>query len=170
MRVIAAVAFLCSVVVAQARVEPIWQGNYFCKASGTGGISFNEQTKTWGPTTFRPRGQYVLSVKEAPKEFQSEFNSATVENPGQYFVTVSEMGEAGSKPIRCDPMGAGWGSNRPVLIFKSGYLQCEHSLSILKVSFGTMRYLNAYLQGYVAGRDNNDDTPSVEIGTCARID
>jgi len=170
MKTVAVIAFLCSAVVAQAQVDPIWQGNYFCKASHVGGVAFNEQTKTWTGTTFRPRGQFVLSVREAPKEVQAQFTSTTTENPGQYYVTVSEMGQPGASPLTCEPVGAGWGSKKPVLIFKAGYLQCEHSLSTLKISFATMRYLNAYLQGYIGGQDNNDNTPSIEIGTCAKID
>jgi hypothetical protein len=34
----------------------------------------------------------------------------------------------------------------------------------------TNRFLGAYLEGYVDGKDNNDDTPFVSGGTCSKID
>ena len=33
----------------------------------------------------------------------------------------------------------------------------------------TMRFRAVYLVGYIDGKDNNDDTPSIKIGTCTKL-
>jgi hypothetical protein len=55
-------------------------------------------------------------------------------------------------------------------IWESGFFYCSDGIGDYTFSIKTYRFLKSYMIGYVGGKDNNDDTPSVQAGTCTKID
>lgn len=52
-----------------------------------------------------------------------------------------------------------------------GFITCEDFGSTIHFNSKTLRFMNAYLMGYVTGDIKSDggDTPSLEIGRCSKL-
>lgn len=75
------------------------------------------------------------------------------------------MGE--KSPYTCSPYQA---DDDGLVATFGGMLNCNAGLSDYRVNLSNMRYTVAYHIGYVDGRDNTENTPSIMGGTCARIE
>jgi hypothetical protein len=49
-------------------------------------------------------------------------------------------------------------------------LTCGNSNSGMIVDFESLRFNEYYTHGFIDGRDSNDDTPSISIGYCAKVE
>ena len=52
---------------------------------------------------------------------------------------------------------------------KSGSLGCSNVFGDLIFNLNTKRYMKSYFIGYIDGKDNIENTPSITIGTCSLI-
>lgn len=127
-------------------------GKYFCKVTAAGGVAWEEARKQWEGATFRPDGSFVVSV--------SSTSGATA---GDYTLSISNMGE--DRPQRCTN-----DRTEPLNISTWGMVRCSAALHEYRISFDELRFIKAYLVGYVSGEDNNDNTPAITIGECTRIE
>jgi hypothetical protein len=57
-------------------------------------------------------------------------------------------------------------SNVPVI---ADQFNRSASMSEYTINLVTNRFFAAYLQGYIDGKENNDNTPAVLAGTCTKI-
>ena len=55
--------FIAIMAVGVSVAQPSKDGTYSCAAETSGGIFYNNQTKKWEGTGFRPLSRFVLSVK-----------------------------------------------------------------------------------------------------------
>ncbi len=50
-----------------------------------------------------------------------------------------------------------------------GVMSCNKIFGEFHFSTKTRRYISTYIAGYIDGRNNNDNTPYVEIGVCSKL-
>ncbi len=50
-----------------------------------------------------------------------------------------------------------------------GVMRCNNLFGTFIFNTKTRRYLSTYIAGYIDGVDNNDNTPSIEIGICTKL-
>ena len=120
---------------------------YLCVADKATGFYFNERTKSWGPTNFRTESKFVLR-RATPQD--------KITDEETFVWVVQELGKSFPSAF-C-----------PQEFSNSGFIRCS-SAEDFQFSRRTMRYLRAYLFGYI-WEDTNSDTPSLEIGRCTRFD
>lgn len=46
---------------------------------------------------------------------------------------------------------------------------CQNFLGHLSINTDSLRMSRTYIIGYTSGQDNNDDTPTIAIGTCVKM-
>ena len=51
----------------------------------------------------------------------------------------------------------------------AGFIFCDLLGGHLRMNKNSLRYIETYEIGYVDGKDNNDNTPYIEIGTCSPL-
>ncbi len=124
--------------------------HYECKSDLVSGYHFDEATRAWTPIQFRSDRTYVirqLTEKERESQFLYPKNSTWgVFEPGDKIQTFScpePDNKDSDRRMTCGGIG--------------------HNLVFGRTS---LRYQRYYVGGYVAGVDNNDDTPFIEIGRC----
>jgi len=154
---------VASATAALFTLAPAWanedySGSYLCIQQSGGGLYYYG-ANGWGGTTFKPEGKFVIRLYD--KTEKPAYDGAKWNN-SFYNVEVSEFG---AKPGTCFG-NADFGT---VEFFgDTSRLECESS-SVFWVDFNTMRFLEAYPYGFIDGKDNNDNTPSMMGGTCAKI-
>jgi hypothetical protein len=136
--------------VAISHAQESIDGTYSCAAESSGGIFYNDRTKKWDGTRFRPFSKFVLKLKYARTAAQGDEYAATV---------TSGSGSESS----CT-------SNRTQLVQvdKLGVLACRTEFYSYKFNLKSGRFIEVYLMGYVGGLDTNDDTPMVSGGGCTK--
>ena len=129
------------------------EGAFSCAAESSGGIFYNDQTKKWEGTRFRPLSKFILRVKYV----------RTAAEGDEYAVTVTPNGRNDALPCV---------SNRTQLaqIDEFGFLACRTQFHNYKFNLKSGRFVEAYLMGYFDDRDTNDDTPVVSGGRCMKIE
>jgi len=129
--------------------QPI-EGAYSCTAESSGGIFYNDRTKKWEGTRFRPFSKFVLKLKYARTGAQGDEYAATV--------TSSSGSESSCASTR----------TQLVQVDEVGFLACRTEFYNYKFNLKSGRFIEVYLMGYVSGRDTNDDTPMVSGGSCIK--
>lgn len=145
---------------AMAQEMTDYSGSYICIDEFGGGLRYDETAKRWQSAKFNPTGRFVLSLTMTNSRPAWE-GSDLME--GVYDATVSEFGR--TEPDVCYGGGEGgkvemWGPT----------LRCTAALESIVINLETMRFLSAYQVGFVEGEDNNNNTPWMMGGTCAKID
>jgi hypothetical protein len=139
--------------------------SYFCTVEFSGGIAFNERFKKWESTTFRPEGKFVLKLKYLKVRTQKDFLGKD-ETVTDFNVTLTQAGS--NLPSPCLSTGDEWSSIVPVSQYD--YFSCYADLSEHYFNLRTNRFLASYMVGFIDGKENNENTPSVSGGTCTKID
>ena len=145
--------FMATITVAVSFAQQATEGTYFCAAESSGGIFYNDQTKKWEGTSFRPLSKFTLRIKYVRTTTQGD----------EYAVTVTPYGRDVALPCT---------SHRTQLaqIDKFNYLGCRTEFYDYKFNLKASRFVEAYLIGYINGHDTNDDTPVVSGGVCTKIE
>ena len=134
---------------------------YYCGDEFSGGVFYNATSKRWESTKFRVSDKFVLRLKFLKSRIDDRLGIE--EKVIDYNVTLTTAGTDYSAPCK----------NYPETIITVGewssLLRCHVNLSEFVFSLKTNRYLRAYLQGYVGGEDNDDNTPHIAGGTCTKI-
>lgn len=129
------------------------EGAYSCAAESSGGIFYNDQTKKWEGTGFRPLSKFILKIKYA----------RTIAEVDEYAVTITPGGR--NDPLLCQSY-----RTQLVQIDELGLLACRTDFYNYKFNLKAGRFVEAYLIGYINGQDINDDTPLVSGGVCTKIE
>jgi len=128
------------------------EGEYYCAAESSGGIVYNERMKKWEGTNFRPFSKFTLKFKYV----------RTTPNGDEYAVTITPEGK--SDVLQCYPYRTQFPQ-----FDEFGYLICRTDFFNYKFNLKAGRFVEAYLMGYINGRDTNEDTPMLSAGTCTKI-
>jgi hypothetical protein len=129
------------------------EGAYSCTAKSSGGIFYNDQTKKWEGTSFRPLSKFTLKLKYVRTTTEGDEYAATITPDGRndafpctaYRTELAQIDELGS-------------------------LVCRTKLYNYKFNLKAGRFVEAYLMGYISGDDTNDDTPVLSGGVCIKIE
>ncbi len=138
---------------------PDYSGSYLCIQEAGGGLYYFGEERGWGGTVFNPKGKFVIKLTkqgEEPAFKDSKLNIAT------YFVVMNDFG---SKEQTCFGLA---GDGTVKLWDNDAVIHCETTTSVW-FSLDTMRFLTAYPYGYLDDTKNNDNTPAMMGGTCAKI-
>jgi hypothetical protein len=120
---------------------------YYCVSEVAGGLWYNEKTKKWEGVSFRPESKFVLKM---------------IFLHSNYDVTVTEAGKEYN--LRCSEHYGKLGVGDQYKSFS-----CTTAVHDYRFNFVTNRFLAIYAHGYVDGKDNDDNTPGIEGGTCTKI-
>jgi len=142
---------MATITFAVSFAQQSQEGTYSCAAESSGGIFYNDQTKKWEGTGFRPLSKFVLRLKYA----------RTTTKGDEYAVTVTPNGRNDALPCI---------SPRTELaqIDEFGFLVCRTEFYNYRFNLNSGRFVEAYLMGYINGHDTNDDTPLVAGGVCKK--
>jgi hypothetical protein len=161
--VLTAAVFLISCQAISAESKDI---SYYCTKDATGGVRYNEKTKKWEATNFKPDGNFVLKMQYLRSYAnKAGFGSSDIT---EYTVTVTIAGSKYAAPCSYDYFYAHTG--REIVPLTNNRLRCDASLVDYTFDLDSNRFLATYLQGYTDGIDNNENTPSISAGTCTKID
>jgi hypothetical protein len=143
--------FVATITVAVSLAQQSNEGAYSCAAESSGGIFYNDQTKRWEGTSFRPLSKFTLKIKYVRTTTERE----------EYTVTVTPNG--GNDAFLCNPYGT-----QLAQIDEFGFLVCRTDFYNYKFNLKAGRFVEAYLIGYISGHDSNADTPAVSGGVCTK--
>lgn len=138
--------------------------SYFCASEFAGGVAYNAVGKRWQGTTFRTRDKFVLKLKLIESAAEQHVGTGKYDI---YSVTITLGGTNFASP--CVKGGMGMEDARKILVGRSGVVECGADLTEYRFNIRNNRFIAAYLAGYVDGVDNNNNTPSIDGGTCTKI-
>jgi len=145
--------FMATMTFAVSFAQESKDGTYSCAAETSGGIFYNNQTKKWEGTSFRPLSKFVLSVKYV----------RTTANVDEYAVTIMPGGSSDALACTAD--------RTPLVQFDEvDFLVCRTKFYNYKFNLKAGRFVEAYLMGYVNGQNTNDDTPVLSGGVCKKVE
>jgi hypothetical protein len=148
-----------------------FSGSYFCTSEAVGGVHFDEVINKWTSTNFEPSAQHIVKI-----EPQSLFKDNIFDEMRTvYTISISAHGKESTSNAYSDYCYTRNDDLRKAnpqwnFIYDLGGFNCMVVGGEWSMSLKSMRYLNTYTWGYVDGVDNNDNTPTVEIGKCTKID
>jgi hypothetical protein len=135
----------------------------YCRSIGR--VVDDESLKKWASAKFRCGKGFMLKLQLLRSAKEKMYESAPQPTAvNRFSVTVTEAGSNTDRPCK-DPRDY----NSPVSIWGDGWMRCESSLTEYRFNPVTNRFLAAYLQGYIHGEDNNNDTPNITAGICTKI-
>jgi hypothetical protein len=139
---------------------------YYCVAEASGGLKYNETTRKWEGASLRPEAKFVLRMNFLRARVQKEEYPSVVaeEKVNDYTVTVTTSGQnIGVDCISQYP-------SKTVTMYESGTFRCYTAEIEYVFNVRTNRFLAIHRVGYVNGEDKDDSTPSIQGGTCTKID
>jgi hypothetical protein len=164
MRGLATLAFLMIPTVANAAGP---EGSYYCRAEASGGVKWVDNE--WKGVSFNTKADdFVLKVEPVNL---TGLDNIKAELKGQtlYSVVIAEIAREQMHENCGQPEMKGIFQNFAVI--KDQVIDCSIlSTQTFKISMDTLRFMEIYSGGYIDGKDGEDNTPSVTVGTCARVD
>lgn len=137
------------------------EGVFLCVPELSGGIRFDEFSKRWTYGGFRTDGKSFV-FKITPSRLMELEIGATRYRAMAYDMTVSRPGE--NRVDNCRSMTGG-----ALLTYENGLFECTTGFLDYKLNIGPMRFMEVYSHGYIDGRDQAGNTPSISVGKCSRI-
>jgi hypothetical protein len=149
-----------SVTTAEQRRD----GSYFCNDEIVAGLSYNANLGKWQSTTFKPESKFILRLKFVQSRTEILGGAGGMSFAfDEYVVSITEAGKEFAAP--CGRRG------EKTANLHDGFLACDAAdLHSYRFNFTKNRFLRIYSEGFVTGKDSNDDTPAVAGGTCTKID
>jgi len=145
--------FIATILITAGSAQQSNEGAYSCVAESSGGIFYNDQTKKWEGTRFRPLSKFILRLKYV----------RTTALGDEYAVSVAPDGKN-------DPQSCTSHRTQFALFAEPGLLTCRTEFYNYRFNLKSGRFVEAYLMGYVNEHDTNDDTPVVSGGRCTKIE
>ncbi len=157
-RMLISMVVLSIATSAHAGIAPK-DASYFCVAEIAGGLRYNERTKKWEGATFKPDAKFVMRMKHLRSETRKD--SRGKDEPAQVFdVTITpERGRVAETCLTPDVS----------VVFSSDRMRfrCLGVRHDYQFNLENNRFL---LFGFFDGTDDNENTPAVTGGVCAKID
>jgi hypothetical protein len=155
-------------------------GSYYCVVEWIGGGWYDARTKHWEGSKFNPNSdsdvsKFILKVTfngRHTEQVKEPLGDIKQEQFDDYNVTIK--GSDSSIPLDCRAgfdKGLVWYNRSKVISTRSGYniLRCNIVYDYV-FNLNTNRFLQISTNGFISRRDNNEDTPSINGGTCTKID
>jgi hypothetical protein len=162
-RAVIAIACTCTPNVLSAQ-QPVKDGAYFCTVEFSGGLAYNQTTKRWQSTTFRPDRKFVVRLKFIGTKQEELVPGVNVKvTVSSYDITITPAGMPNAMPCLSEDGGDAQMLDGP-------HVECLTGAMEYRFNFQNNRFLQAYMVGYVEGKDEGEDTPSMSGGTCTRIE
>lgn len=136
---VAILVFLSTTSAANAASETL-----LCVADMSTGFAMDG--KEWVTARFNVKDQRIVVKPVTPYEYLGQQVNYEVTKMGESYPSHRCVRSDGAEGMTCG--GLGWG---------------------FTVNFRTLRYQDYYGIGYVDGRDNGDNTPSITIGKCVPL-
>lgn len=149
---------ILAVFAPSAAKSQIASSSFFCAAEFVGGLAYNVYQKHWESATFTPTQKFVLTIKVVSTRVEDS------ESIDDLIVTVTPSGSSFAAP--CSRSGGAQQSTIPSMY---GLIQCVANVTEYTINRRNNRFLASYSYGYINGKDNNDDTPTMSGGTCTKI-
>lgn len=151
----------CLVYSPPAHSEQAYDGNYFCTEEMAGGLAWDKAKKRWRNALFQTSSRFVVSLKR--KGTKKALLSKEEDRP-TFAVNMRKHGDKNSQTCVGD-------DHLPeVTVYSGGFLFCQSALTRYAFNLQNLRFTSSYQYGYIDGKDNNDNTPSMTGGTCSKID
>jgi hypothetical protein len=134
---------------------------YFCVAEFAGGVAYNNTAKKWSGTEQSPKTNFLLKLKYDPPR-QSALDN-TYKN---YEVTITLSGS--NNVLGCfanDKL-----NTLLVTIYANGNARCSTNIADYVFNIVKNRFLSITSLGYVDGTDIPEISPSIQAGTCTKIE
>lgn len=144
-------------VISSAKTQTL-EASYFCSAESSGGLFYDARMRSWRGSIFDAKDKFVLGIKTLASRMESG------ETVDELLVTITKSGS--DYPSPCSDL---IGSPHKTVTAKYGVIRCKANLTDYVIGTETNRFLMIYGFGYVDGKENNDNTPSVTGGTCTKI-
>jgi hypothetical protein len=128
--------------------------SYFCTGEISAGFAYDKTSKNWKGTTFKAEWKFVLRMKH-------------VQSPGDFDVSITPAGSSDAMPCVSSLSLA-----RAVQVNEYDLFRCTVLVEDYLFSLRTNRFLKFYAGEYVGEMPtvHTPDTPSVEGGTCTKIE
>jgi hypothetical protein len=133
-----------ALAISLATEPALASAKYLCIADKATGFSWTGSE--WAPTTFKvEKDKFVIA--DLPAD-----NLMRIKDPT---LTIGVTG---------------LGKLLPSYFCKAGpVLECIGPGGDMRIDLTTLRFMSWYLLAYTNGEDDNDDTPSIEIGRCTKM-
>jgi hypothetical protein len=132
---------------------------YRCTEEFSGGLAFDAANDRWRGNAFRVFEKFTLQMR-----FMGTTVRKSTVGDGR---RVSEFDVYLADATGRDPQPCFGGDGRPVAV-ENGQVSCKKGLYDYKFNLTTNRFLYSYMIGYIDGRNDNENTPHITGGTCAR--
>lgn len=140
--------------------------SYYCTTQYAVGLAFDVQKKQWQNTLFTPDRAFVLNLHYLGDKRDRVFDQPV----SRYSVIITARGS--SKTERCvgkDQVGTDNAAPGEVDVYFKENIECETSFGLYRFNLVNNRFINFYPYGFIEGRDDGKDTPSINAGTCTLI-
>jgi hypothetical protein len=140
-----------------------WNGSYYCVGEAAGGLGYDARIKKWRGIEFNPKSKFILRLQYIRmRENKPEGPPRTIDD---YRVIIKQLGAYSWTCVRF------YLEDESVGIHSDGSTEevdCIGGTYIFNMKKG--RFLLVNREGFIDSNDNNDKTPSIEAGTCTKID
>lgn len=147
-RVAAVLALLVPIQTAVAQ-------SYLCTSDMSVGFFFNEEKRSWGPTTFRTISVYQVRPLTQKERYSISYVLSDITSTWGVFKLDDTF-----PTHRCVDKS---------LNNTSTNLLCGDPSHGFLFEANSLRFHEHYSGGYSMGIDNNDDTPYIKVGRCRYV-
>jgi hypothetical protein len=151
---------LASLLISTSALSDGKDASYFCTEKLGAGLRFDLQTKQWHVASFNANTAFVLRLHYLGDKQWFSFKKQ------RYSVTITQQGSNDGQ--KCSDTDRDAAADE-VNVFSLNLLECMSIFGLYEFNLINNRYLQFYPNGYIDGRDDGKDTPSVEAGTCTLI-
>ncbi|MET3594648.1 hypothetical protein ABID26_004056 [Mesorhizobium shonense] len=139
-----------------------FEGRYVCHPIAAGGIAWSIKSKKWIGTGFQLDGSESLVLTLKAQGVKAQKNGMGEDEDAMSY-KVDVLGMPAGIPMSCldedNYIGA-----------VDGFLGCDLILYQLRMNMDELRYMTIRDTGFINGQDATDATPSINIGTCRKVD
>ena len=160
-------ATLFAVISSSASIAQIEKKTtYFCTTEMVGGLIYNEASKKWESAEFKVDSKYIIQLVLLGNRMREKFMKFEQDEMLlDYEVVIKQTGDQYDTSCRVSKEA----ETETVTVGKKYILECSSDFGQLKFNLMNNRFLLAYMHGYVDGKDDKKNTPSMKGGVCTKI-
>lgn len=137
-------------------------GTYLCLPTASGGVSYDATSKTWVGVRFRLRDQLIVILN--PTKVGRQQGILDEQDAIGYEIDIVPVGSKDRRRCRKD-----LSLPDDDIFIRFGVAKCDYLLNDFKINLSTGRFMMIYPIGFLDGQDNYENTPSITVGTCTKI-
>lgn len=140
-------------------VSGLMSGEYYCVATASGGVIYDEAEKDWVGTKFQVSNDRLIVRVTATGIFP--YGSEKVMTMGYEI----EVASPGGPTSTCFSESTGRRFALDIIFMAS----CTTGLLEYRFNLRALRYMESYAIGFLDGSDAPGNTPSVTVGKCSKF-